>query len=411
MSEYQRYEFMTVDKPLTRKQLDEVNDLSSHIEASSTHALIEYNWGDFKHNPTSILRQYFDGFLYWANWGSPELAFRFPHGVLPATLLDGYDVEEDVTFTQHADYDILDIHFGEMESPDEWENYELSSLISIREELVDGDTRALYIAWLASQGMLFGGYEDDEDEEDEDWDEEDGEDEEDEDDEDKGDKGDKSGEDVDLEGVPPVPAAFGALTEAQKALAELLQVPQELLDAVARHSSAKMTSKKDDFAAWVALLPEARRVDYLVRLAHNEPGLSRLLIMELRTLGRDGTETKQATGEHIPYTTLLAESKEIQAKQEREERERERQARLSRLQNIHEHRDTYWRQVESAVVNAAGARYDDAVKILVDLREAAEQFQGTQEFQARFNTWVRSYLHRPALIQRLKQQKFSLPKS
>jgi len=45
MSEYQRYEFMTIDRPLTRAQLDEVNNLSSHIEASSTHAIIEYHWG------------------------------------------------------------------------------------------------------------------------------------------------------------------------------------------------------------------------------------------------------------------------------------------------------------------------------------------------------------------------------
>ncbi len=37
MSEYQRYEFMTSDRPLTRKELDAVNNLSSHIEASSTH--------------------------------------------------------------------------------------------------------------------------------------------------------------------------------------------------------------------------------------------------------------------------------------------------------------------------------------------------------------------------------------
>ena len=82
MSEYQRYEFMTIDRPLTRAQLDEVNQLSSHIEASPTHAFIEYHWGDFKHDPINVLYKYFDGFLYWANWGSPQLAFRFPHGAL-----------------------------------------------------------------------------------------------------------------------------------------------------------------------------------------------------------------------------------------------------------------------------------------------------------------------------------------
>src|SRR5258708_24335018 len=153
MSEYQRYEFMTGDQPLTRAQLDEVNGLSSHIKASSTHTLIEYQWGDFKHNPIKVLHTFFDGFLYWANWGSPELALRFPHGILPAELIDGYDLDEFVTFTHHPDYDILDIHFGEMMAPDEWFDYELGSLISIRDELMDGDLRALYVVWLASQRM------------------------------------------------------------------------------------------------------------------------------------------------------------------------------------------------------------------------------------------------------------------
>src|SRR5260370_18498792 len=109
MSEYQRYEFMTIDRPLTRAQLDAVNALSSHIEASSTHALIEYHWGDFKHNPIGVLHEFFDGFLYSANWGSPQLAFRFPHGILPAHLSDGYDLEAFVMFTHDPNCDILDM--------------------------------------------------------------------------------------------------------------------------------------------------------------------------------------------------------------------------------------------------------------------------------------------------------------
>src|SRR5438874_13341122 len=75
MSEYQRYEFMTSDRPLTRAQLDAVHALSSHIEATSTHALIEYHWGDFKHNPIKVLHEFFDGFLYWANWGHQNWHF------------------------------------------------------------------------------------------------------------------------------------------------------------------------------------------------------------------------------------------------------------------------------------------------------------------------------------------------
>src|ERR1700694_3342100 len=205
MSEYQRYEFMTIDRPLTRVQLDAVNALSSHIEASSTHALIEYHWGYFKHNPIDVLHKFFDGFLYWANWGTPELAFRFPRGILPVDLIDGYDLDEVVTFTRYPDYDILDIHFGEMEAPDEWTDYELGSLIAMRDEFMEGDLRALYSAWLASQRMG-GGYDEEEDDE----------------------------EDDEEISVPPVPPAFSTLTAAQEALAELLQVPQELLVAAAR---------------------------------------------------------------------------------------------------------------------------------------------------------------------------------
>ena len=379
MSEYQRYEFMTIDRPLTRAQLDEVNDLSSHIEASSTHALIEYHWGDFKHDPIKVLREFFDGFLYWANWGSPELAFRFPHGVLPADLINDYDFDDFVTFTKHKEYDILDIHFGEMEGPDEWIEYELGSLIAIRDELMEGDLRALYIVWLASQYMMFG-YEDDQEE-----------------------------EDYEIL-VPPVPPDFGKLTAAQQALAELLQVPEELLLAASQHSIGAMPSTQtDDFATWIKLLPAERKNEYLLQLAYNEPGLSRLFIRELRELNRDKDRVRPSTGERVTYATLNSESKNIQAQREHEKRERERAESLRRLQYIHDHQEQYWLQINQAVEHTVGARYDDAVRDLVALREAAEQFNETREFQERFRTWVQAYSRRPGLIKRLQNYKFAVP--
>jgi len=383
MSEYQRYEFMTIDRPLTRVQLDAVNTLSSHIEASSTYALIEYHWGDFKHDPIKVLHEFFDGFLYWANWGSPQLAFRFPHGILPADLIDGYDLEDFVTFTRYPDYDILDIHFGEMQGPDEWTAYELGSLIAIRDELMEGDLRALYIVWLAAQIMIEG------------YDEEENEDEEEE-------------EDWEIS-VPPVPPGFGTLTAAQQALAELLQVPQELLVAAARHSKAAAPSAGDDFAAWVKLLPSERQNDYLVRLAHNEPGLSRLLVRELRELGQDKTRAASSTGEHVTYATLLVESKAIRAQLEREKREQEQAARLRHLQEIHDQQDAYWQQVEQAVMRGTGTGYEEALQLLVELRAATEQFKETQQFQERFHAWVRPHLRRPAFVKRLQAHKFMLP--
>src|SRR5947209_14735371 len=383
MSEYQRYEFMTIDRPLTRAQLDAVETLSSHIEASSTHALIEYHWGDFKHNPISVLHEFFDGFLYWANWGSPKLAFRFPHGILPADLIEGYDLEDFVTFTRYKDYDILDIHFGELEAPDIWTEYELGSLIAIRDELMEGDLRALYIVWLAAQIMIEGYDEEENENEEEDWE----------------------------ISVPPVPPGFGTLTAAQYSLAELWQVPQELLIAAARHSKAAAPSTGDDVAAWVKLLPPDRQNDYLVRLAHNEPGLSRLLVRELRELGQDKTRAAPSTGEHVTYATVLAESKAVKSQLEREKREQERLARQRHLQDIRDHQDDDWHQVDQAVMRSSGTGYDEAVQLLVELRDAADQFKETREFQDRFRAWVRPNLRRPAFVKRLQARRFTLPEA
>lgn len=375
MSEYQRYEFMAVDRPLTRAQLDAVNALSGHIEVSSTHALVEYQWGNFKHNPIKVLHEFFDGFLYWANWGAPELALRFPYGILPADLIDGYDLDEFVTFTRYPDYDILDIHFSELEGPDEWIEYELGSLISIRDELMDGDLRALYIVWLAAQHMMGSADEEEDDE----------------------------------ISAPPVPPAFGKLTAVQQALAELLQVPQELLVATARHSKATAPSTDDDIAAWVKSLPPDRREEYLVRLAHNEPGLSRLLIRELRELNQDKPGAVVQTGEHVTYATLFAESKALKARWEREERERRQAAHQRHLQDIHDYQDAYWHQVDQAATRSSGAGYDEAVRLLIELREAANYFQANQEFQEHFSTWVQPHLRRPAFVKRLRDRKFPLP--
>jgi hypothetical protein len=266
-----------------------------------------------------------------------------------------------------------------MEGPDEWMEFELGSLIPIRDELMEGDLRALYITWLASQYMMFG-YEEDQEE-----------------------------EDYEIN-VPPVPPAFGNLTEAQQALAELLQVPEELLAAAAHHSTGTMASpKKDDFATWVNQLPVDRKDEYLLRLAHNEPGLSHLFARELRESNREKARVRPSDGERVTYATLNSESKILKNQREREKRERERAEHLRNLQYIRDHQETYWKQINQAVEHTVGARYDDAVRDLVVLREVADQFNETIKFQERFRTWIRPYLRRPGLIKRLQDHKFDIP--
>lgn len=96
---------------------------------------------------------------------------------------------------------------------------------------------------------------------------------------------------------------------------------------------------------------------------------------------------------------------------EHEKREQEKAARLRHLQDIHNYQDTYWRQVEKAAERGTGTGYDEAVHLLIDLRDAADQFQETEQFQDRFRAWAGPHLLRPALVKRLQTQKFTLPEA
>jgi hypothetical protein len=72
-----------VDRPLDADQLDRLRALSTRAELTSTGFVNTYHWGGFKGNPRALMEEYFDAFLYTANWGSRQLMIR-----LPARLLD-----------------------------------------------------------------------------------------------------------------------------------------------------------------------------------------------------------------------------------------------------------------------------------------------------------------------------------
>jgi hypothetical protein len=46
MSEYQYYEFVAIDEPLTPKQMAELRSCSSRANITSTSFVNEYQWGD-----------------------------------------------------------------------------------------------------------------------------------------------------------------------------------------------------------------------------------------------------------------------------------------------------------------------------------------------------------------------------
>ena len=150
MSEYQYYEFLALDRPLTAEQQAQVRALSSRVRPTPFQAIFTYSYGDFRGDPLAVLAQHFDLMLYLANWGSKQLAFRLPRAVVDPDALRPYaDAADEIEVTTTADHVILSLAFHEEEGLGwiEGEGH-LSVLIPLRAALVRGDRRVLYLAWL-----------------------------------------------------------------------------------------------------------------------------------------------------------------------------------------------------------------------------------------------------------------------
>ncbi|NJM40349.1 MAG: hypothetical protein HC853_06070 [Anaerolineae bacterium] len=151
MSEYQHYEWLAIDRPLNHEQLRAVQALSSHMDdATPTHAQVTYSYGDFKHDPIKVLTSYFDAHLYTANWGNTCLAFRLPRAAVNADEIEAYSFTDHIQFERKGDIYILSIEWDDEDGGD-WVEVDgvLAQVAGVRQQIINGDYRALYLAWRA----------------------------------------------------------------------------------------------------------------------------------------------------------------------------------------------------------------------------------------------------------------------
>jgi hypothetical protein len=263
VSEYQYYEFLALDCPLTTPEQAEVRRLSTRATITATSFTNEYHWGDFKGSPDELMRRYYDAHLYFANWGTHRVMFRLPRTVLDPGLAEQYGVDPQVTVSATPDHVILDI--TSEDEPGDWEEDlqgSLSAVVGVRSELAAGDLRPLYLAWLSG----YGTWERDEDA----FDDED--------------------EDV-VE--PPVPAGLGSLTASQHALADFLRVDADLLDVAAETSPALPKVRPDPgaLAAHIAAISASEKDRLLGLVAADQATQARReLLRGFR--GQPGDESK-----------------------------------------------------------------------------------------------------------------------
>lgn len=369
MSEYQFYEFQTIDRRLSADQMTALQSLSRRVELTASSAIFTYSYGDFRGQPLAVLEQYFDAMLYVANWGSKQLAFRFPRLALDMAAIEPYINGEEVTLTTTDHATIVNIGFHE-EEPMGWIEGTgiLTPMIPLYEDIVCGDYRALYLAWLKiaiSTEVLF------------------------------------EEEDTDLI-EPPVPAGLGQLTPALHALIAFFDIDPDLV-AAAAETSPSLEHRVEPLEQWVTLLPPTERDALLVRIARGELHGRTEILRRLREVGQDGHIVLPTTTERRTFAEIQqATHRQRQKRQQQEQAEAER-ARLVKLDDLARRETQVWQKVEQGLARRTASGYDEAVALLSELRDLAQHRGQRNQFDERLATVLAPYASSAALQRRLKQ--------
>ncbi len=155
MSEYQYYEFQAVDRALSNEDRTELRRISSRAQITATSFTNHYEWGDLKADPTDMMKRWFDLHLYLANWGSRRFMIRLPKKFIDRDrfkdFLPGIDK---VAIYDSVDNTIFDVdipsEYAMPEDSYDWDDGSgwLAALAPLRGDLLSGDLRVLYLAWL-----------------------------------------------------------------------------------------------------------------------------------------------------------------------------------------------------------------------------------------------------------------------
>lgn len=377
MSEYQYYEFRAVDRDLTPRQMDELRRLSTRAEITPTSFTNFYTFGDFRGDPDRMVEKYFDAFVYVANWGTHRLMLRLPWKLLEAKTVRPYCVEDFLDCRTKGQYTVLEFvsedESGDWEEGDEW----MDLLLPLREELLDGDLRGLYLGWLSAVRV----------------------------------------EVLDEETIePPPPPGLGTLSPGLEAMVEFLRIDPDLVAAAAESSVEERGGPShEELTRWIGRLPKADKDALLLRVAE---GKEKHVHSEL--MGRFRDERKQSrqeksVGAKVARRTvreLLAiaevcrqERIEREARHETARKKREDRklaaARKEVLDFLAGRADENWRQVEKLLQTGSAKQYDKAASLAADLRDALAQAGRQKEFETRFHQLHTRHARKRSFIKRL----------
>ncbi|MHB0916324.1 MAG: BAR domain-containing protein [Thiobacillus sp.] len=377
MSEYQYYEFVAIDTPLTPKQMAELRARSSRASITPTSFVNDYQWGNLKGDPADWMRRYFDAHVYVANWCTCLLYLRVPKSAFDAETLRAFKTKTVFSVEQTKTHWLLAWGLDESENYDRFAEEDgrgwMGRLAPLRDELLRGDMRPLYLGWLA--GVSAG--------------------------------------EVDEKAIEPQPPpGLSRLTATQQSLAEFLEVDEDLLAAagLSDRQGSKPDSESDaEQDAWIAALPAAEKTATLkLLLAGNAQQAERELKLRFLVWQREQRadakqETRRRTvAELHELSASAAETRKRREAVQRKKAEAERRAkRETFLRTLAADFDRCWRAADELAERGIASTYDEVKRALVDLSEAYALCATRTDFDRKLVQFMTRHGKRGALVRRL----------
>jgi hypothetical protein len=374
MSEYQYYEFAAIDGPISDEGLRYARGCSTRASVSRMRWQNTYTFGDF-HGSVDTLLKYYDAHFYIANWGSVRLGLAFPKGALPAEAIQPYlrkgkQYENTLTVKETGNRCIVWWERNQEEGWG-WTDGEglIDELMGIREELMRGDYRALFLGWLADfNPEEYGNSED--------------------------------GKSV----MPLVPAGLDHLSPALEALIEHFPVDPDAL-AVAAGLSQASTPNRIPMDSVLEGLAVSEMRALLARVSDGGgPGvMNELTRLTHPRVQMPADQTKKC----VDFAAKTIEAREVSRKKKAgaavEKRQREAELRRQHLASIMQRADTTWSGLDSLMDQKISSAYDQAASRLEELRDAYAQAGDTGGFQQKLAAFRLRYSNRPAMLRRIKE--------
>lgn len=363
MSEYQCYEFVALDSPLNSAEMAELRSISTRADISPTRFWNEYQWGDLKADPRELLARYFDAFLYFANWASHRFMLRLPASQVDLRQLQPYFPGEPATLTKFGEHLVVDLWSDSDEPEDDSGSAQgrLGSLVPLRAELLQGDMSAAYLGWLLSV----------------------------------------QAEEVSSSAKePPVPAGLRQPSAPLIALAEFLRIDPDLMMAAAEGCQDDSIDT-EALRSWIRARPVDDKDRWLLK-AIEDPS-ARISTELIATFRREqpASRTKRRT-----VSALLARADELrllreeaEAKQIEENRRRAEAMRKRHLTTLAKKGNKAWMRLEGLIEER---RYDEALTLTLDLRDAALLLHRSDEFEIRIAEVRKAHSRRRGYLDRLK---------